>query len=1088
MLAGAAASLGAQGVTTGSVSGVVTQANGTPVPGASVVAVHVPSGTTYQGLTRADGRYLLPGMRVGGPYTVTVAYIGFQNQVREGVVVNLGVATDLGFVLSETAFELEGITVTAQRGAIMSADRTGAATAVGREAIETLPVVTRRIQDYAKLTPQYSGSFSFAGQDNRLNNMTVDGSYFNNSFGLAGQPGERTGVAPISMDAIEQIQVNVAPYDVRQGNFVGAAVNTVTRSGTNQFRGSLSYQMSGDGNVGRWAKEQSFNPGTYDFGQVVATLGGPIIKNKLFFFGSFDQEKRTTPGTTWRANNGGEPVAGSVTRVEASKLDQLSNFLRQNFGYETGGYQGYDFHVPGTKFLGRLDYNLNDRNKLSLRYNQLNSESDILVSNSSSLGLGNRRTSSQSLNFQNSNYKQMENNRSVAAEWNSIIGTNMSNNLLVAFTKSDESRKPVGQFFPFVEILEGGSNYTSFGSEPFTPNNELRYSSLQLQNNFTIQKNNHGLTFGVSAEKYHSENVFYPGSQSVYVYNSLADFYADANDYLANPNRTVSPVTLRRFQVRYANIDGMEKPLQPLDVFFAGVYGQDEWQVKSNLRLTLGLRLDAPRFGDTGFANANADALTFRDENGEAVKYSTAKLPDTKILFSPRFGFNWDAFGDRTTQVRGGTGIFTGHPAYVWISNQIGNTGVLTGFIDDLNTTGRPFNPDPHHYKPAKVTGEPAANYELALTNADFKFNQLWRSNIAVDQRLPFGVVGTAEVLYSKDVNGIYYINANLPAPDGHFTGADARPRWFDKTRCATTPNQPVNRINCDVANAIVLKNQNVGYSWNIAGSLEKAFEGGLYAKAAYSYGVSKNTVDAGSIATGSWTTNAFALDPNNPGLGYSQNSPGHRAFGALSYTGELFGKRKTTIGLFAEARTAGNTSYTFSGNANGDGMTSANLIYIPKDKSEMYFQAYTVGTGASARTFTAAEQADAWDAFIEQDKYLSKHRGQYAERGAVFLPMVFRTDLSIAQDLFTKIGPGGNSLQLRADIQNVGNMLNNKWGVGQRLVTNQPLTNPGVDAQGHLTYRLRSINNQLITKSLEQTTGIADVYQIMFSLKYTFN
>jgi hypothetical protein len=1077
----AALPLRAQGVTTGSVMGQVTAENGNPVPGASVIAVHAPSGTTYQGLSRADGRFIIPGMRVGGPYTITVSFIGYQTQTREGVTINLGVATDMNFVMTEAALALEGITVTGQRGAVMSSERTGAATAVGSEVMSTLPVISRRIEDFARLTPQYSGGpfgFSFAGQDNRLNNLTIDGSYFNNSFGLAGQPGDRTGVAPVSLEAIEQIQVNIAPFDVRQGNFVGAGVNTVTRSGTNDYRGSLYYQFQGDGNMGRWAKEQSYNPGDFKFGQIGAWASGPIIQNKLFFFASIEDENRKAPATTWRAHLGGEPVGGSVTRVEAAKLDALSAFLKKEFDYETGGYQDYSSETPGRRYLAKLDYNLNERNKFSLRYTHLDSEADVLVSTSSSLGLGGRRGNSNALNFQNSNYKLMENIRSLVGEWNSIIGTNMSNNLIVGFTKNDESRKPVGSFFPHVEIWESGAAYTSFGSEPFTPNNELRYSSLQLQNNFTIHRDNHSFTLGVSAEKYRSENVFYPGSQSVYVYNSLDDFYADANDYIANPNRTVSPVTLRRFQVRYANIPGMEKPLQPLDVFFAGIYGQDEWQVNDKLRLTLGLRLDAPSFGNTAFTNANADGLTFRDEHGNDVKYSSGKLPDTKILFSPRFGFNLDPFGDRSTQVRGGTGIFTGRPAYVWISNQIGNTGVLTGFDQFDNTTNRPFNPNPHHYKPATVTGDPAASYELALTDESFKFNQLWRSNIAVDQRLPWGMIGTAEFLYSKDVNGIYYINANLPEANGAYQGADDRPRWI-----APAAGVNANRIHQHISTAVVLKNQNVGYSWNFAASLEKAFQDGFYAKAGYSYGESKNTVGPGSIAAGSWTNNAHAGDPNNPGLGFAQESPGHRAFGAISYTGEYFGNRKTTVSIFSEGRTVANTSYTFSGDANGDGYNN-DLIYIPRDKSEMNFQQYTAG----GRTFTAAEQADAWEAYIQQDSYLSKNRGKYAERGAVFLPMVYRTDLSITQDIFTKLGPGGNSLQLRADIRNVGNLLNSNWGVAQRLVTNQPLTNPGADAQGRMQYRLRAVNNELITKSLEQTVGSADVYQILFTLRYTFN
>lgn len=526
----------------------------------------------------------------------------------------------------------------------------------------------------------------------------------------------------------------------------------------------------------------------------------------------------------------------------------------------------------------------------------------------------------------------------------------MSNNFIAGYTTNDESRDPKGTFFPLVDILEEGRTYTSFGYEPFTPNNELRYNTFQLQNNFSIFTSKHDLTFGVTAQRFESENVFFPGSQSVYTFNSLDDFYADANSFLANPNRTASPVTLRRFQVRYNNIPGQEKPVQPLEVVYAGAYAQDEWRATPNLKLTLGLRFDVPRFGDTGFPNAQVGSLSFRDETGGTVQYSTEKLPDANVLFSPRLGVNWDVRGDRSTQIRGGTGIFTGSPAYGWISNQIGANGVLTGFERLDNTRARPFNPNPETYKPQNVTGAPAEQYELALTDPGYRFPQLWRSNVAVDQRLPFGFVGTAEFLYSADVNGTYYINANLAAPNGQVTGADDRPRW------TTTASS---RINANIDNAIVLKNQNVGRSWNVAGSLEKAFSDGFFAKAAYSYGEARNTVDPGSIAFGSWNNNPHAGDPNNPGVSFSTNSPGHRVFTALSYRKEYFRLGATSVSLFAEGRTLGNTSYTFSGDLNGDGGNGNDLIYIPRDQSEMNFEPFTT-TGSTGRTFTAAEQAAA--------------------------------------------------------------------------------------------------------------------------------
>jgi len=1081
--------LPAQGVTTGSISATVSDGTGNPIPGARVIAVHGPSGTTYSAGSRADGRVSLPGMRVGGPYTVTASAIGFQSEAEENVFLTLGVAANLEFALRAVVVELAAIEVTGERDAIFSSERTGAATSVGREAL-ALPTISGRIEDFARLTPQYSGSgfgFSFAGQDNRLNNITVDGSYFNNSFGLAGQPGDRTGVAPISLEAIEQVQVNIAPYDVRQGNFVGAGVNTVTRSGTNQFSGSAYYAFRNESMVGTWAGDLPFNPGSFKFHKSGINLGGPIIRNKLFFFGSYESDGLANPGTTFRANVGGETVGGNITRVLASDLDQLKTYLSTSFDYDAGPYQGYQHETPATRFLARLDFNVSDRNKLSLRYNLLNSNTDVLLSNSSSLGFGTRRSNTTGLNYQNSNYIILENIRSLVGEWNSIVGANKSNNLIIGYTHHDESRESRGAFFPFVDIIQGTNVYTSFGFEPFTPNNELRYSSFQLQDNFTIYGPKHDLTFGVSAERYESENVFFPGAQSVYVYDSLAAFYIDANDYLANPNRTASPITLRRFQVRWSNIPGQTKPVQPLEVFYTGVYGQDAWQATSNLKVIAGVRLDLPFFGNTGFANAQVDGLSFRDEAGNTVRYSTSQLPGRNLLISPRVGFNWDVKGDRSTQVRGGSGIFTGRPAYVWISNQIGENGTLTGFerLDNINT--RPFHPDPNHYKPASVTGAPASSYGLAFTDPSFKFPQLWRSNIAIDHKLPFGVAGTLELLYNRDVNGISYINANLPAPNAAFTGADTRPRWTTDA-CPILTGVQI-RVNCAITDAIVLKNQNEGDSYNIAASLERQFRGGFFAKVAYSYGRSRGTVDPGSIAFGSWNNNQHAGDPNNPGLGFSNTNPGHRVFAALSYRREYFRFGATTLSLFWEGRTDGNASYTFFGDLNGDGGTSNDLIYIPRDASEMNFQQYTVTVAGNPVTFTVQQQIDAWNAYIEQDAYLRSNRGKYATRGAVWLPMVFRADFSIAQEVFTDVGGKRNRLQIRLDILNFGN-INHEWGVGRRLVNSQPLIvgTPAADLQGRAQYRLRAIGSNLISKTFEPTAGLSDVYRLQLSLRYTFN
>jgi hypothetical protein len=1087
LLCACVSSLSAQGITTGAIAGNVVSSTGDILPGVNIIAVHTPSGTTYGTNTRENGSYIIPNVRVGGPYTVTASCVGYRKVIHENMYTAVSQTTDLNFTLKEEAIQAADEIITGERSTVMNAGRTGAGTSLDRQTLTILPTITGKIQDFIRLTPEsrlntsYGGD-SYVGQDSRYNNTTVDGAFFNNSFGLQGQVGERTGVTPISLDAIEQVQVNIAPYDVRQGNFVGAAMNMVSKSGTNSFFGTFVYAKRNQDFVGTKADATTFNPGTFDYNKMTFSLGGPIIKNKLFFFVNYDEDKTTQPGTYFTANPGSAAATGNMTRVTAGSMDSLSSFLNSKFGFNPGSYQGYDFSTPGKRYLAKLDFNLDENNKFVLRYNRLESSTDVLVSNSSSLGYGSRRGTNFGLNFAGSNYSIVENDYSIVGEWNSIISNNMFNNLIVGYSYSDESRGGINQLFPFVDILQNSTVYTSFGSEPFTPNNELRYGSYQIQDNFTWDLGAHVLTLGVAGEKYHSENVFFPGKQSVYVYNSLADFYADANHYL-NPSAPYTPVQVNLFQVRYNNIPGMEKPTQPLDVYYWGAYAQDEYQLTKDLKLTLGLRFDIPSFGATGFDNAVADTMTFRDENGNAVKYNTGKLPDASVLFSPRFGFNWDVFGDRTTQVRGGSGIFTGKPAYVWISNQIGNTGVLTGLVQKSNTTAYPFNPNPDAYKPTSVTGAPASSFELAVTDPSFKFPQQWRSNIAVDQRLPLDLTGTVEFIYGREVNGISYINANLRAPDSSFTGPDNRPRW------GRVGGSYVNKIYNNVADNTVMKNQSSGFNYSISASLERQLAGGFYGKVGYNYGVSKNTVDPGSIAFGSWTANQVPGNPNNAPVGYSPTSPGNRIFASLSYRLEYFDFGATTFTVFWDAYTWGNGSYTFSGDMNGDGVSGNDLLYVPQNQSEMNFVPVTSG----GVTYSAATQAAAWDAYIKQDEYLNSRRGQYAERGGAFIPMVNRADVSIVQSVFADVFETKQTLEIRLDILNFGNLLNKSWGQAQHFVSLSPLivaTNAQggpVSPTGQPQYTMRVVNGALMDHTFEKNAALNDVYVLQLGLKYFF-
>ncbi len=1067
-------------VTTGSLNGKVLNATQEGVSGASVIAIHLSSGTTYETTSRADGRFAIINMRVGGPYSVTVAYSGtgsaaFAPETVENVEINLGVATDLNINVKPIAVT-ETVTVTAESSAVFSSARTGAATSVNRETLATLPTVSGRISDFTRLTPQTSGANSFGGADNRMNNMTVNGAAFNNSFGLGGQPGDRTGVAPISMEAIEQVQVSIAPYDVRQGNFVGASVDTITRSGTNSLRASAYHRFRNEGFVGTEARGLVFNPGTFNTKNTGVWAGAPIVKNRLFVFGNFENESDARPLSSFRANNGGEPVGGNVTRVLASDLTNLSNFLKSSFSYDTGSFEAPTDNTPQKRGLIRSDLNINAKHKFSFNYLQLNSSSDNILSGSTSAGFGRRQVSTDFMSFQNSNYAILENRKTTTGELNSVIGSTMSNSLRVTYSYSDEGRPQSDVLFPLVDIRLGNSVYTSIGSEPFTPNNELVYQSYEVKNDFTKFMTKHEITGGFRVERYHSDNVFFNCcKQGAWTYASLDDFYTDARDALANPNRTSSPVTALRYQVRYMNLPGLDKPSQPLTAIYGGAYAQDVWRPKTNLSLTFGLRFDVPSFENTAYLNPNANALTFRDENGQPVQYDSGKMPGANILWSPRFGFNYDVTGDQKTQLRGGTGVFTGQPLYVWISNQLGNTGMLQGSLSADNTTAYPFSSNVDRYKPV-ATGAPAASYELNVTDNDFRFPQVWRSNIAIDRRLPGGITGTAEFMYNRDVNGIYYINANLPAAQSAYVGVDNRPRW--------TSNRINNAAGNAVTAAIVMKNQDIGRNWNIAFSAAKPMWHGLSLRTAYSYGEAKNTIDPGSTANASWNSNPTPADPNNPGLGYSSSNPGHRFFLSASYSKQYFGVGATTISAFWESRTLNNTSYIFAADANGDGGFSNDLIYIPRDTSEMNFQTFTAG----GVTYTSAQQAAAFEAYIAQDAYLSEHRGEYAQRGAVMLPLLHKLDLSLTQNVFKNIKGRRNAGQFRIDIQNAGNLINSDWGTGQRVIRNNILTSPAADATGRLGYRMQVVNNQLVSRTFESTSGLLDVYQFMLSFRYSFN
>lgn len=1072
----AAAAGFAQGVTTATITGEVTDAAGAGLPGANIVAVHVPSGSVYGSSSRADGRYTLPGLRVGGPYKVTVTFVGYQDYSIDGINLSLGQNFVLNTKLAETGTELSEILVTTDR--LLNDERTGASTNINVTTLNSLPTLSRSISDFTRLTPQANGR-SFSGADSRFNNLTIDGSIFNNSFGLSDVPGGQTNSTPISLDAIQEVQVNIAPFDVRQGGFTGAGVNAITRSGTNEFSGSVFYNTRNEKFVGSKAKGEDVVTQNFNVKQQGFRVGGPIVKDKLFFFINGEQERREDPATSYVALRPGvNDNDANVSRVLASDLDALSTYLFNNFGYKTGAYENYTLATKSDKALIRLDYNMSKRSKFSIRYNYLKSSSDVPTSNSGSFN--NRRDNGFAMNFQNANYVINNDINSIIAEHN-FLGDRFSNNVIVGFTANRDYRSSLGGVFPLVDILEGGRNYTNFGYEPFTPNNILNTDTWQFQDNFTYYAGKHTLTAGVNFEAFKFENTFTPTYYGQFVYNSLQDFYDDTD------NDTNNDPTLTRYQLTYSNLANSALPTATTNARQIGFYLQDEIQVNSNFKLTGGLRVDVPSFKQTALENTQVSGYSFKDENGNPIKVSTSQLPKAQALISPRVGFNWDVMGDRSLQIRGGTGVFSGRPAFVWISNQMSNNGILTGSLRADNTTATyPFSTDITKYNLPPNPGQPAASYNVAVTDKNFKYPQSWKTNIAIDKKLPYGIIGTAEFIYNKEINNVTYINANLEPANGTLSGSDNRPTYPGLGLTSTAQNN-ANRVNDNVTDAILLKNTNKGRGYSGTLKLERPTTKGLSTMVAYNYSNTKDLMSAGSIAFSSWRDN-FSLNGNNlPISAFSNNDLRHRVIGALSYRKEYGKHFGSQLSLFYQAQNQGRFSYRVNGDLNGDQLTSNDLIYVPKDANEMVFQDYSITVSGNPVTFTAAQQASAFNSYIDQDKYLSTRRGQYAERNGVLMPWVKTLDLTFIQDFFVDVKGKRNTIQLRADIINFGNLLNNKWGVGDRIINSSPLELRSITA-GVPTYRFSAVNGALLSSTYGTSTRLGDVWQMQLGIRYIFN
>lgn len=1030
--------------TTSGIKGIVKSSNSELLPGATVLAIHTPSGTKYSALSNADGRFNMLNMRIGGPYKIVVSFVGYKNQEFNDVYLELGKAFGLDIVMQDESQKLEEVKVVGAKNKVFQSGRTGAETTVGRRELAVLPTISRSAEDFTRLEPSASGG-SFGGRNDQYNNYSLNGAVFNNPFGLdAATPGGQTGSQPISLDAIDQIQVATAPYDVTLSGFTGASVNAVTKSGTNEFHGTAyTFYRNQDLTGNKVHGEKIFVP-SLEQTQAGLSIGGPIVKDKLFFFANYEIDKRSDLGSNVVANDGNATTGVNESRVLASDLMHVSTELGK-LGYNTGAYQGFTHNSDSNKGIIKLDWNINDNHKLAFIYNFLDASKDKPAHPTAILRRG---PDVNTMQFENSGYQINNKLSSFLVELNSKFSEIVTNKLQAGYTHFNDFRNPFSAPAPVISITKDGSPYIIAGHEPFSINNKLDQKVIQITDNLNIVKGNHTYTAGFSFEKFIFKNSFNLKGYGFDVFGSTDMAGFDANiesGYYASAIAAAQAT----FNAKNALQDGTNGGwnLAETTVGQLAFYVQDEWNINDNFKFIYGLRADKPlyfntssliqKFIDTDNSEGYVPTINYYNpKDGSTVNFDSTKLPGNGLLWSPRAGFNWDVNGNKVTQLRGGTGIFTGKLPFVWIGNQVGGV-------------------DPFFYE---------------VVNNGFKFPQVWRTSLGIDHKFENDYILTVDMSYNKDINAVHVQDWGLKTPTSQLNGVDNRPIYGANDFGTWSEYGFPAR-----AHAYVLTNSKKGSAFNGSVKVQKTFDNGLFASLAYNYLKSKDVNSIEAEITG----DAFNFNPalgnvNNDVLSNSKYGDTHRFIGVASKKWKYANdKWATTVSTFFEYAQGGRFNYTYGGDINNDGASGNDLIYIPTTAE------------INSMNFSGAGKGAAFDKFISQDDYLNGRRGQYAERYGALSPWRGKWDLKLMQDYNFKISSASekkNTIQFSIDVLNIGNLLNSDWGLIQQPISVQPI-GVSVDSGNIPTYTF----NGTQTKTFSYDASLASRWQAQFGIRYIF-